>query len=475
MRTSSRTSIAVGMAATVVMLAATGWGCESPSPASDEPERETTSEPGASKPAAGEQGAGETPGVAWSAPIEVAEGAALKGRWQMNDSRFHYVDDATVDIGDDGTIGVAWVNNERQNVYFQRYGENREPRFDEPVDVSRSPEIFSWLPRIVVTGPPRHHVYVLWQEIVFSGGSHGGEAFFARSTDGGETFEKPVNLSNTQNGVGKGRLTDEIWHNGSLDIATGPDGELYVAWTSYQGPLHVRRSTDGGESFSEAVRVAGSEETPARAPALAVGPEGTVHLAWTVGEDDEADLRLATSEDGAESFGEPERILRGKGHADGPKIAVGDGRLHLVYGESPEGMFEPSHVRYARSPSDEIAFGEPTRLSGERGPGMQSANFPSMALGDGGELFVVWNRYPAPDAQPVGLGFTASFDGGESFVSPSVVPTSENPKLGITGSLQGMLMRKLAVEDETIAVANSRFRPKQSSHIRLHLGEITPP
>jgi hypothetical protein len=35
-------------------------------------------------------------------------------------------------------------------------------------------------------------VYVLWQEIVFSGGSHGGEIFFARSRDGGQTWSAPA-------------------------------------------------------------------------------------------------------------------------------------------------------------------------------------------------------------------------------------------------------------------------------------------
>lgn len=39
-------------------------------------------------------------------------------------------------------------------------------------------------------------IAVLWQEFVFSGGSHGGEAFFSRSTDGGRTFSGPNRFLN---------------------------------------------------------------------------------------------------------------------------------------------------------------------------------------------------------------------------------------------------------------------------------------
>jgi hypothetical protein len=421
----------------------------------------------------------ETPGVEWAQPIEVARGDAQKGEWRMNDSRFHYVDDPTVDLVEGGPVGVAWVNNERQNVYFQTYEEG-EPQLDSPVDVSRSPDTFSWLPRIAMTGPPGDHVYILWQEIVFSGGSHGGEAFFARSTDGGETFEQPTNLSNTKRGVGKGRLTSDIWHNGSLDLAVGDAGEVYVAWTSYQGPLQFRRSTDGGDSFEAPIHVAGSGKTPARAPTMAVGPDETIYLAWTVGEDGAADLRIAVSEDGGESFGEPTTILESDGHADGPKLGVGpEGTLHLVYGESAGGMFEQYDIRYARSPNPSqkgVTFDDSTRISQPHGEGLESSNFPSMALDGDGDIFVVWNRYPDHERPSVGLGFSASFDGGDSFVSPSIVPGSTDPELGFNGSLQGMLMRKLAVDDSgRTAVVHSRFHPGEASRVRLHLGEADPP
>ena len=162
-----------------------------------------------------------------------------------------------------------------------------------PFMVGASPGITWSEPRV---GIDDDHVYVFWQEIVFSGGSHGGEAFFARSTDGGESFSEPMNLSETADGVGKGRLTENHWHNGSHDLIIGPDGTVHVAWTAFEGALHYSRSEDGGETFAEPTRVAGDDELPARGPSLAADGEQVV-MAWTVGEDPAADIRASYSLD----------------------------------------------------------------------------------------------------------------------------------------------------------------------------------
>src|SRR5688572_19258314 len=59
--------------------------------------------------------------VAWQEPIEVATGAATRGPWRMNDSDFRWVDDPSVDISPSGEVAVAWVDQERKDVFFQRY------------------------------------------------------------------------------------------------------------------------------------------------------------------------------------------------------------------------------------------------------------------------------------------------------------------------------------------------------------------
>ena len=171
------------------------------------------------------RGCAATLPVHWEEPLVIDSGEAYRGPWRMNESEFLFVDDPTVFVNDDNVIAVAWGDLARKDILLQIYENDGTPRFGEPVNVSRSPDIFSWLSKMVITPGDADQVFVLWQEIVFSGGHHGGEIFFARSGDGGRTFTAPVNLSNTRAGAGKGRLTARRWvqreSTGPVDAQTG--------------------------------------------------------------------------------------------------------------------------------------------------------------------------------------------------------------------------------------------------------------
>lgn len=414
----------------------------------------------------------DSSGLAWEETIEVASGDAHRGPWRMNESVFEYVDDPTVAIDERGTVAVAWADQSRKDIFLQIYDPEGSRRFDGPVNVSKSPTVFSWLPRMVITGIDAREIAILWQEIVFSGGTHGGEIFFARSTDGGRTFSDPVNLSNSVAGDGKGRLTSRYWHNGSLDLASGPRDTLHAAWTEYEGALWFSRSTDGGQSFSEPVRVAGSDTEPARGPSLAVGGEN-VYLAWTVGEDPAADIRMARSLDQGLTFGEPQIVARSDGHADAPKLAIdSEGTLHLVYALSPAGPFERYHVRYTRSDDGGATFGDAKEISSPLPEQFESASFPDLSLDGTDNLYVVWELFRDRDHRPQALGSASSSDGGKTFTSPSIVPDSLAPAPSFSGSQQGLLMSKLAVNEAgAVAIVHSTFEPNEASHIWLMRGQ----
>lgn len=461
------------LATTVVVAAlATLWFLSLDGGPTDDGRRDTSAD------AAG----GESPAITWTRTVTVDSGAGRVGPWRMNRSDWRYVDDPTVALDGRGRAAVAWVDQARKDVLFQRYGPGGAPLLAEPANVSRSPGVFSWLPRVAVAPGDPDRTYVLWQEIVFSGGTHGGEAFFARSADGGRTFGEPVNLSRTEAGAGKGRLTPEVWHNGSLDLAVGPGGTVYAAWTVYEGGLFLARSTDRGDSFSDPLRVtsAGGGDEPARGPSVAVGSEGTVHLAWAVGGDPEADLRYALSRDTGRSFAEPRRLFSGPGHADAPKLALGDdGTLHLAWAVSPEGPGRRYGVRHARGRIDSAGtgpdFGEPRTVSRAPEGSEAGARFPHLAPDASGDPWIAWERYPPGRRRSRGLALATSPDGGRSFSSPSPVPGTAAPAFRANGSLQGLLMRKLAVgADGTVAVVNSAFEPEEASRVRLYLGRTDP-
>jgi hypothetical protein len=377
-------------------------------------------------------------GTQWQAAVEIAAGRGERGPWQQNDSRYDYVDDPAVAIDDRGRTAVAWVDQGRKDVFVNG------------VNVSRSPATFSWLPRLALAGD---QVFVLWQEIIFSGGSHGGDILFARSADRGKTFSEPLNLSDSVAGDGKGRITRDLWHNGSLDLAVAADGSVYAAWTEYEGPLWFTRSRDGGRTFSRLIKVNEKQGEPARGPSLAVAGQ-TVHLAWTDG-----DIRVATSTDGGASFGAPLRVTRSSGYTDAPKIALDpSGALHLAYEED-------SRILYARSTDGARSFGQARPLS-EAGAG-----FPALGVDGARGVYVTYERFPRGQHRPRGLGFTRSRDGGVNFSPPETIPGSADPGGAPNGSFQGLLMQKLAVNRHgALAVVNSSLEDGARSRVWLLRG-----
>jgi hypothetical protein len=411
--------------------------------------------------------------LAWHGITEVAAGRGERGPWRQNESKYDYVDDPAVAINDNGEIAVAWVEQASKDVFFQRYSRDGIRQTGQPLNVSRSPATFSWLPRVVIAPDAPQKVFILWQEIIFAGASHGGDILFARSNDGGATFSEPINISNSVGGDGKGRINRDIWHNGSLDLATGVDGSPYATWTEYDGQLWFSRSTDGGASFSRPRRVGARADVrgakPARGPSLAVGADRTVYLAWTTGEDNAADIHVAKSTDGGMTFDAPRIVAPSKGYSDAPKLAVDpDGVVHLVYAESAGGPFDRYHIRYTRSTDGARTFEAPRDISKPLPKSVAGAAFPSLAVDARGNLYVMWESYHHHRERPRGLGLVVSHDGGRNFSAPAVVPGSMDPAGGSNGSRQGLLMKKLAVNSSgAVAIVNSSLKDGERSRVWL--------
>ncbi|NNG25129.1 sialidase family protein [Telluria aromaticivorans] len=394
-------------------------------------------------------------GMTWLPVVEIASGGGAKGPWRQNDSHYDYVDDGTAAFLPDGRLAVAWVDQRRKDVFLKVLDADGRPR-GAVVNVSRNPATFSWLPRIVAGGPDT--LYVLWQEIIFSGGSHGGDVLFAHSTDGGRTFSQPRNLSTSRGGDGKGRLDRDTWSNGSLDLAAGPDGSVYAAWTEYDGMLWLARSRDGGRSFSRPQLIAGDVKLPARGPSLAIGPAGRLYLAWAVGEDHDADIRVSLSSDGGGTFAAPVLVGADQDRADMPRLVVDHkGALHLAYLEQRGNS--PARVRYVRADPLGLRFGTPTTQSHDEG-----AAAVHLACGDDAHPRVLWE--PASRK-----GLWQSATAGAGFSPHGLIPHSVPGGGGRNGSQQGILGQKLALHrDGTVAIVNSSLTPGHGSRVWLMRG-----
>ncbi|HVL75919.1 MAG TPA: sialidase family protein [Noviherbaspirillum sp.] len=414
--------------------------------------------------------------IRWGEVVEVDTGAGVRGPWQQNRSHYNYIDDGSAALDAKGEAAVVWVDQARKQVLFQRYRLEGDGTagLARPTVVSDSPEVFSWMPRVALAPDVPGRIYVLWQDIIFSGGSHGGDIMFARSDDGGATFSEPLNLSDSSTGAGKGRITRDHWHNGSFDLVAAPGGAVHVAWTEFEGRLLYARSLDGGASFAQPLRVAGSDSAPARGPTLAAGPEGRIYLAWTVGEARGADIHVARSLDGGASFEPARPAARTGAYSDAPKLALDRrGVLHLAFAESAAGPFDRFRVHYARSTDGGLSFETPREISTPVPEGAISAHFPHLAVDGAGNPVVAWELHPQRVARPRGMGIAVSLDGGETFSAPAAVPHSADPGGGPNGSQQGLLMRKLAVgPDGRLVIAQSALRENEFSRVWLIHGRL---
>jgi len=140
-------------------------------------------------------------------------------------------------------ILVAWQDNASQenslNDIFLVRSTDRGATFGLPVNLTNTRRT-SKSPNLMIANDT---VIVTWQDEDYRDNTN---SFWVRSTDWGETFNYPVNLS----------LTTGLTSNPSLEII----GDIVmVAWTAYPSGLwgasidYIMRSTDGGATFGSPI------------------------------------------------------------------------------------------------------------------------------------------------------------------------------------------------------------------------------
>ena len=295
--------------------------------------------------------------------------------------------------------------------------------WSEPVDVSPTVQrAFGEVEQPVVPGPlgtkrtvqgsqpvvaPDGTVHVVWLDTTDDESMKGrGEIHAASSADGGETWTDSV-VAAEFNEVGFRPRTAffRYWGSSFPHLAAGPEGELYVVYTGRpderpddDGDIFLVRSLDGGDSWSDPVRVNDDDRSALQFfPAIDVGPDGTVHIMWGDMRDDPAQTRYhiyyTQSEDQGLSFGAEVE--------DG--IRVQDGRV-TDFASNPNvgfpfGLFIGDYFAIEATDEDVYMVWADTRL-GEFGPMNQKIGFTRQRAMTAPEIFV------SPPAGPGGQSIT---------------------------------------------------------------------
>jgi BNR repeat-like domain len=246
--------------------------------------------------------------------------------------------------------------------------------------------------------------------------------FLARSLDEGKTWDRAINISNTP---------DE---SGEPDVAVGPDDAIHVVWTDKSaGGKHPQIcysfSKDSGATWSKAENASRTSGT-AGEPAIAVGEDGTVYVAWSETSlgGDHPDIYFASNTSGV--WNRSVNISNSSYATSHPDISCGDkGKIHLCWAESAGGD-NGQDICYVLGDSHGH-FGRVLDLSDTAGISRSPA-----LVTDLGRVAVVWSHCAKGSTKSEILG-RASIDNGKHF-SPAVSfsnkeDNSIHPDVAISG------------------------------------------
>jgi hypothetical protein len=310
--------------------------------------------------------------------------------------------------------------------------------------------------------------------VMFEDTREGGDMYFAKSLDRGKTWSRPnIRVSDTC-------LCDLGLHS---CLTVDDVGTIYGAWTDRRRDdggedeydIYFSSSTNGGETWSQNVRVNDSSRKDKVITSMTVAPDQSVCVVWTDwrhGTSDE-DVYFARSTDGGQTWTDPNiRVDDGRDgdqrDADicadqwgnlyvGYAYASDYGRFHVYlvrstdYGETwsspakqiddgrvadnddislkvaPSGLYAAwrmygggmDNIVFSKSTDGGETWSRPVIRVDHIGPGLWSEK-PDLAIGKDGTLYVTWARWDVYEDPFPDVFFGMSTDEGQTWTNPSI-------------------------------------------------------
>ena len=115
------------------------------------------------------------------------------------------------------------------------------------------------------------NVDVAWQD--FRDTLYGANVYFARSTDYGQTFETNYCVNDTTTTGNSKQGNPSIYYKNSI---------IYLAWRDQRDDYSVysNKSTDGGLSFGQDIRVPDDSNASGQHPSITADDSGRIYVAW---------------------------------------------------------------------------------------------------------------------------------------------------------------------------------------------------
>ncbi|HYV52805.1 MAG TPA: trypsin-like peptidase domain-containing protein, partial [Candidatus Eisenbacteria bacterium] len=265
-------------------------------------------------------------------------------------------------------------------------------------------------PRLAASG---NNVYAVWEE------SHDGinRIIFAKSTNQGNTFSKPANLTS---GIRVDSETPSIAAFGNI---------VYVVWSdNLPGNYNIFfiKSIDGGNNFSKPLNLS-NDPGLSYQPRIVTDGKNGVYVVWTDNSPGNYDILFTKSSDGGDSFDKPIILSNLKGVSNFPNIAAsGNDTVYVVWSHKNNTDFDPSNtenqtqtynVFFTKSIDRGNSFSKPINLSDDTA----NSQSPALAISEMGTVYVVWSDNSIGTYETF---FTKSLDRGHTFSKVSVISSN---------------------------------------------------
>jgi hypothetical protein len=220
---------------------------------------------------------------------------------------------------------------------------------------------------------------VVWSDTT-SGAKH-PDIYFARTTDSGKNWTAPKDISNTP-----GESTEPA-------IATGGDNSIHVAWCDTSKgetnkDIYYSSSSDTGKTWSKDPLLAAIDisNTPGASsiPAIAVGDDGSVHVAWVDNSTGEIrpDIYYAKNANG--SWSKPTDVCSTARTSAHPTVACALNHVYICWSDNSE-QAKAADIWLAISDKD-LQFRKPLNISSTIG----ASSEPDIASDASGRIGIVW-------------------------------------------------------------------------------------
>jgi hypothetical protein len=246
--------------------------------------------------------------------------------------------------------------------------------------------------------------------------------YMAKSTDGGETYSQINFVDQSPTGM--------VFHDKQWFTIDQDNGNIYVAWTRFQGisgKVVFSRSTDGGLTWSRTVDISRSfdiaRQTSGAIPG--VGPDGTVYVIWIDYNDN--NLIISASNDYGASwpiFGQvvtaiqptPSNLQDNDYRTPTiPSMAVDisdsntSGNIYIVWSDYRNGN---SDIMLTMSEDGGNSWSNPTRVNDDPDNSTADQYFPFIDVSPLGDIHIVfYDKRDDPDQYLLNLYYTHSRNG----------------------------------------------------------------